>query len=104
MGDTGVRLTVMARTGTGGAGLVCTLAEVPPGGGHTGVAGAGGELWFVIEGSGSLDLDGVHGPALAPDRGLWIPPRSRYQLRCDAGGGLRVDMVALPSPSWPAAG
>jgi mannose-6-phosphate isomerase-like protein (cupin superfamily) len=100
MGDTGVSLTVMARTGTGGDGLVCTLAEVPPSGGHAGLAGDGGELWFVIAGSGSLELDGVRGPALVPDRGLWIPPRSRYQLECDGGGGLRIDMVALPSPGW----
>src|SRR5215475_1119509 len=102
MGDTSVSLTVMARTGTGGAGLVRTLAELPQGSGHTGTAGAGGELWFVIEGTGSLDLDGVPGPALVPDRGLWIPPRCRYQLECSGGGGLRVDMVALP-PSRPTA-
>ena len=103
MSDSGVSLTVMARTGAGEAGLVCTLAEVPQGGVLTGIAGAGGELWFVIEGSGSLDLDGVQGPALAPDRGLWIPPRGRYQVECDGEGALRVDMVALPSPSRPAA-
>jgi len=93
----------MARTGTGGAGLVCTLVEVPQGGGHTGMAGAGGELWFVIEGSGSLYLDGVQGPALVPDRGLLMPAGGRYQLESVGGGGLRVDMVALPSPTWPAA-
>jgi mannose-6-phosphate isomerase-like protein (cupin superfamily) len=103
MGDSRASLTVLARTGPGGAGLVCTLAEVSQGGSHTGTAGAGGELWFVIEGSGRLDLDGMPGPALVPDRGLWIPPRSQYQLECDGVGGLRVDMVALPSRSWPTA-
>jgi mannose-6-phosphate isomerase-like protein (cupin superfamily) len=95
--DTGAGLTVLARTGTGGAGLVCTLAEVLPGGVHTGKAGAAGELWFVIEGSGRLDLDGVPGPALVPDRGLWIPPGGKYQLECKGGAELRLDMVALPS-------
>lgn len=103
MGDTSVSLAVMARTGAGGAGLVCTLAEVPPGGEHTGRSGAGGELWFVIEGSGSLHLDGVQAPALVPDRGLWIPPFRRYQLTCHTAGRLRADMVALPSPPGPAA-
>ena len=95
---------VLARTGTGGTGLVCTLAEVLPGGGHAGTAGVAGELWFVIEGSGRLVLDGVRGPALVPDRALWIPPRRQYQLECDGGAGLRLDMVALPSPSLPARG
>jgi mannose-6-phosphate isomerase-like protein (cupin superfamily) len=104
MGDSGASLTVMARTGTDGAGLVCTLAEVPPGALHAGTAGIGGELWFVIEGSGSLDLDGLPGPDLIPDRGLWIPAGGSYQLECDGSGRLRLDMVALPPASWPATG
>ena len=103
MGDTGASLTVLARTGTDEAGLVCTLAELLPGGGHAGAAGGGGELWFVIEGSGSLDIDSAPGPALVPDRGLWIPPGGRYRIECNGGRGLRLDMVALPSPGWPAA-
>jgi hypothetical protein len=73
MGETGTSLTVLARTGAGGSGLVRTLAEIPPGGRHAGTAGVGGELWSVIEGSGRVDLDGAPGPALVPDRGLWIP-------------------------------
>src|SRR5215475_2962214 len=85
MSDPGTRLTVIARTGTGVAGLTCTLAEVPPGGWHGGTAGAGGELWFVIEGSGQLDMDGVPGTALAPDRGLWIPSGGHYQVECNGG-------------------
>jgi mannose-6-phosphate isomerase-like protein (cupin superfamily) len=99
MGDTAARLTILARTGTGEAGLVRALVEVPPGGRHTGAATAGGELWFVIEGSGRLDLDGAPGPDLVPDRGLWIPARVTYQLSCHAPGGLRVDIVALPGAS-----
>ena len=51
MGDTGTSLTVLARTGAGKSGLICTLAEISPGGQHAGTAGAGGELWFVIGGS-----------------------------------------------------
>jgi mannose-6-phosphate isomerase-like protein (cupin superfamily) len=99
----GVSLTILARTGTGGSGLVRTLAEVPPHVRHVGAAGAGGELWFVIEGSGRLELDGAPGPALVPDRGLWIPPGTRYQLDSGSAGTLRVDIVALPAlNSWPA--
>jgi mannose-6-phosphate isomerase-like protein (cupin superfamily) len=96
MGDIGASLTVLARTGTDGSGLIRTLAEVPPSGRYAGAAGAGGELWFVIDGSGRLDLDGAPGPALVPDRGLWIPAGATYELESDAAVGLRLDMVALP--------
>jgi mannose-6-phosphate isomerase-like protein (cupin superfamily) len=103
MGDIGARMTVLARTGTGGSGLVCTLAEVPPHTRHVGAAGPAGELWFVLEGSGRLDLDGTPGPALIPDRGLWIPAGAAYQLDSGRAGPLRLDIVALPAASyWPA--
>ena len=104
MGDTGASLMVMARTGAGGAGLGCTLAEISAGGWHAGTAPAGGELWFVIGGTGRIDLDGAPGPALVPDRGLWIPPGARYQLKSGGCGELRLSMVALPAAAWPAPG
>jgi quercetin dioxygenase-like cupin family protein len=94
MGSSSARLTVLASSGSG---LVAALAEVPPGARQAGAASAGGELWFVIEGSGQLDVDGAPGPALVADRGLWIPPGSAYQVVCDGSGGLRLDMVALPA-------
>jgi mannose-6-phosphate isomerase-like protein (cupin superfamily) len=100
--ETGTSLTVLARTAAGGSGLVRILAEIPPGGRHAGTAAAGGELWFVIEGSGRLGLDGAPGPALFPDRGLWIPAGVAYQLECDRADGLRVDTVMLPASSGPA--
>jgi quercetin dioxygenase-like cupin family protein len=100
MGSTNARLTVLASSGSG---LVRTLADIPPGAQHAGTASAGGELWFVIEGSGRLDVDGVPGPALTPERGLWIPPCSGYQVDCDGSGGLRLDLVALPATSAPTA-
>jgi mannose-6-phosphate isomerase-like protein (cupin superfamily) len=96
-------LTLLARTGPGGTGLVRSLAEVPPRGRHTGAAGDGGELWFVIEGSGRLELAGAPGLALVPDRGLWIPAGAAYELECGAAP-LRVDVVALPAPSSGPAG
>jgi mannose-6-phosphate isomerase-like protein (cupin superfamily) len=99
---TGARLTVLARTAGNGSGLVRTLADIPPGGQHSGTARAGGELWFVIEGSGRLDLGGAPGPALVPDRGLWIPAGAAYQVECEGADGLCVDIVALPAASSPA--
>jgi quercetin dioxygenase-like cupin family protein len=105
MEDTAVSLTVLARTGTDGAGLICTLAVVPPRRHYAGLAGAGGELWFVIEGSGSLKVDGAPAPALVADRSLWIPAGAAYELACSGTGRLRIDMVALPGgTSWPAGG
>ncbi len=97
MDDNRASLTVLARTGPDGAGLVRTLAEVPPRRRHAGVAGAGGELWFVIEGSGRLELDGAPGLPLVPDRGLRIPAGSAYELECSGAGLLRLDIVALPA-------
>jgi mannose-6-phosphate isomerase-like protein (cupin superfamily) len=99
MDDIGASLTVLARTGAGGAGLVRTLAEVQPHGRYTGSAGDGGELWFVLEGSGRLDLGGSPGLPLVPDRGLWLPPGAAFELTCGEAGRLRVDVVALPAPS-----
>jgi quercetin dioxygenase-like cupin family protein len=105
MDDIRASLTLLARTAAGDAGLVRTLAEVPPHGRHAGAAGDGGELWFVIEGAGRLDLDGAPGLALVPDRGLWIPAGAAYELECGGPGWLRLDVVALPAPSsGPAAG
>jgi quercetin dioxygenase-like cupin family protein len=102
MGDTDASVTVLARTGPGGSGLVRILAEVPPTGRLAGTAAGGGELWFVMEGSGWLDVDGAPGPALVADRGLWMPAGAAYQVACDAADGLRLDIVALPaSGSWP---
>jgi mannose-6-phosphate isomerase-like protein (cupin superfamily) len=99
MNENDASLTVLARTGTGATGLVRTLAEIPPGGRHSGATGAGGELWFVIEGSGELDLDGAAGPALVPDRGLRLPAGAGYRVQCGPTGPLRVDIVALPARS-----
>jgi mannose-6-phosphate isomerase-like protein (cupin superfamily) len=99
MDDIRASLTLLARTGAGGSGLVRTLAEVPPQGRHTGSAGDGGELWFVIEGSGRLELDGAPRRPLVPDRGLRIPAGAAYVLECGGPGWLRLDVVALPAPS-----
>jgi quercetin dioxygenase-like cupin family protein len=92
-------VTILARAGE--PGLVRSLAEVPPGGVHAGTAAPGGELWFVIEGSGRLDLDGAPGPALLPDRGMWIPGGTACRLQSGGSGWLRLDMVALPAQPLP---
>jgi quercetin dioxygenase-like cupin family protein len=95
----GVSMTALLDTGAGGPGLVRRLIEVPPGAQFAGIAerAGAGELWFVIAGSARLDLDGEAGLALAPDRGLWIPPGSRYLVQAGADAELRLDTVSLPA-------
>jgi quercetin dioxygenase-like cupin family protein len=84
-------------------GLVRRMISVAPGSRFEGTAGSGGELWFMIAGSGRLDT-GALGPGDAPvarDTGMWLPPRCRYRL--DADSDVRLDAVALPATELPAA-
>jgi quercetin dioxygenase-like cupin family protein len=84
-------------------GLVRRTISVAPGSRFAGTAGSGGELWFMIAGSGRLDTGGP-GPRDVPvarDTGLWLPPRCRYRL--DADSDVRLDAVALPATELPAA-
>jgi len=84
-------------------GLVRRMISVAPGSRFEGTAGSGGELWFMIAGSGRLDT-GALGPGDAPvarDTGMWLPPRCRYRL--DADSDVRLDAVALPAAGRPGA-
>jgi mannose-6-phosphate isomerase-like protein (cupin superfamily) len=83
-------------------GLVRRLVSVPAGGLLAGVAGSGGELWYVIAGDGLLDAGELRGAPLGRDSGLWIPPGARYRLQADPRDEVRLDTVALPSPDLPA--
>jgi mannose-6-phosphate isomerase-like protein (cupin superfamily) len=79
------------------AGLVRRMISVASGSRFEGTASPGGELWFMIAGSGRLDAGGP-GPRDTPvarDTGIWIPPRCRYRL--DADDNVRLDAVALPA-------
>jgi quercetin dioxygenase-like cupin family protein len=92
-----------ADPGRAGTGLVRRMISVAPGSRFQGTASSGGELWFMIAGSGRLDAGGP-GQRAAPvgrDTGMWIPPRSRYRL--DADRGVRLDAVALRAADLPAA-
>jgi mannose-6-phosphate isomerase-like protein (cupin superfamily) len=62
-----------------------------------GLAGSGGELWFVMAGSGRLDAGALRGAAVRADTGCWIPPGTRYRL--DAVDDVQLDAVALPAPA-----
>jgi mannose-6-phosphate isomerase-like protein (cupin superfamily) len=113
----GAGATVRTVLDTGG-GLVRRQVEVPAGARHTGSAGPGGELCFVIDGAGQLG-PGPTGPmptgpvptgpvptgsAAAPGRpvrpgtGVWLPPGTSYSLAAGPGP-LRLDSVLLPAPA-----
>jgi mannose-6-phosphate isomerase-like protein (cupin superfamily) len=96
--EDGASLKLLLDTGSGSPGLVRRLVTVPPGVRFAGPAGPAGELWFVLDGAASLELDGVAGPELSPDRGLWIPPGAAYNLAAAHAGELRLDIVTLPAP------
>ncbi len=94
--ETGASVKLLLDTGTDGPGLVRRLVTVPPGARFAGRAGAAGELWFVLDGAGRLELDGAAGPELTAGRGLWIPPGAACDLAAAGTGELRLDIVTLP--------
>ena len=79
------------------AGLVRRRITLAPGSPLRGLAGAGGELWFVIAGSGRLDVGALRGAAVGADTGCWIPPGAGYRL--DSDEAILLDAVALPAPA-----
>lgn len=92
----GAGATVRTVLDTGG-GLVRRQVEVPAGTRHTGAAGPGGELCFVIEGAGQLSSGTAPGRPVQPDTGVWLPPGTSYSLAAAGPGPLRLDSVLLPA-------
>jgi quercetin dioxygenase-like cupin family protein len=78
-------------------GLVRRLVELGAGSRFEGTAGPGGELWFVIAGTGRLEPG--TGPAIPVrrDTGVWLPPGARYRLSADGPGEITLDSVSLPA-------
>jgi len=92
----GAGATVRTVLDTGG-GLVRRQVEIPAGARHTGAAGPGGELCFVIDGAGQLSsAAGPAGP-VRPGTGAWLPPGTSYSLAADGTGPMRLDSVVLPA-------
>jgi mannose-6-phosphate isomerase-like protein (cupin superfamily) len=104
-GAGGASVRTLLDTGSGGPGLVRRHVDIPRQMGHSGTAGAAGELWFVIEGTGQLDAAGQSGVRLMPDRAVWVPPGSDFEVLVGEASKLRLDVVALPAgPSDAGAG
>ncbi|HEY2579333.1 MAG TPA: cupin domain-containing protein [Streptosporangiaceae bacterium] len=70
--------------------------EVLPGWRSEGTAGPGGELWFVIAGSGRVESPEGTATPIRHDTGLWMPPGTDYRLHAEGPDGLRLDSVTLP--------
>jgi mannose-6-phosphate isomerase-like protein (cupin superfamily) len=94
----GTGATVRTVLDTGG-GLVRRQVEVAAGAHHTGAAGPGGELCFVIEGAGQLSSAAAPGRPVQPDTAVWLPPGTSYSLAATGTGPLRLDSVLLPAPA-----
>ena len=92
-----VVVRTLVDTAPGRDGLVRRRVEVPRGSWVEAVAGPGGELWYVIDGTGVL-TSGDDPPApIRPGTALWLPPGARYRLAASAPGLLTLDKVTLPA-------
>ena len=97
-----VVVRTLVDTAPGGNGLVRRRVEVPPGSWVEAAAGPGGELWYVIDGTGLLTSGGDPAAPIRGGTALWLPPGARYRLAADAPARLTLDSVTLPA--GPAAG
>jgi len=93
---TGASVRTLVDTSADEPGLIRRLVDLAPLAQLSGSASAGGELWFVIEGTGALALDGQPDVPLRHDRGFLLPPGCSYQASAAPGAGLRLDIVSLP--------
>jgi quercetin dioxygenase-like cupin family protein len=93
----GAAVRTLVDTSAEEPGLVRRLVDLAPRAVLRGSASAGGELWFVIEGTGTLGLAGQPDVALRPDRGFLMPPGVAYEASAGQETGLRLDTVSLPA-------
>src|SRR5215470_18964919 len=97
-----VVVRTLVDTAPGGDGLVRRRVEVPPGSRVAAAAGPGGELWYVIDGTGLLTSGDDPAAPIRRDTALWLPPGAHYRLAAGVPGPLTLDSVILPA--GPAAG
>jgi mannose-6-phosphate isomerase-like protein (cupin superfamily) len=100
--DGGVVVRTLLDTGAGRAGaadqgLRRRLVDVSGGARFEGTAGPGGELWFVLAGTGRMTPGSGPQLTVRPDTGVWLPPGTAYSLQAGDPGPLRLDSVPLPA-------
>src|SRR5260221_5073553 len=96
-GAGGANVRTLLDTGGGGPGLVRQQVDMPPQSSFSGRAGEAGALWFVIDGTGQLEINGQPGAPLRPDLGLPGPPGSDFLVLAGEDAELRLDLVSLPA-------
>jgi mannose-6-phosphate isomerase-like protein (cupin superfamily) len=94
----GASIRTLLDTGSDGPGLLRRRVDMPRKSSFSGRAGEAGELWFVIEGTGQLDITGQPGAPLRADRGLFVPPGTDFRVLAGEDAELRLDLVSLPAP------
>lgn len=100
--DGGVVVRTLLDTGADQAGaadqgLRRRLVNVSGGARFEGTAGPGGELWFVLAGTGRMTPGSGPQLTVRPDTGVWLPPGTAYGLQAGDPGPLRLDSVRLPA-------
>src|SRR5215467_11516991 len=92
-----VVVRTLVDTAPGRDGLVRRRVEVPPGSRVEAAAGPGGELWYVIDGTGLLTSGDDPAAPVRRDTALWLPPGARYRLAASGPARLTLDSVTLPA-------
>jgi mannose-6-phosphate isomerase-like protein (cupin superfamily) len=93
----GATVRTLLDTGAGRPGLLRRGVDMPRQSSFSGRAGEAGELWFVIDGTGQLEITGQPGARLRPDVGLFVPPGSDFRILAGEDAELRLDLVSLPA-------
>lgn len=86
---------------TGFPALEQALIECAPGGLGVRATGDAEDVLFVLEGTGTLSVDGT-AFALEPESGATLAPHEHYELRNAGLGLLRIVAVRIPRPERPA--
>jgi quercetin dioxygenase-like cupin family protein len=79
-----------------------TIVELDPGASARRQTGPGEEVLFVLDGTGSLELDGARHD-LEPESGAYLAPGEEYRLENSARQPLTLISVRIPDPD-PSAG
>ena len=98
MGPGALTRVMLDAEGAGGH-LVRRLVDVAADGSYAGMAGGGGELWFVIAGAAELEVQGAGASRtlrVRRDQGLRLPTGAMYRLRPAGREPVQLDVVSLP--------
>src|SRR6185312_236834 len=74
-----------------------TIVELDPGASADRQTGVDEEVLFVLDGTGSLELDGAE-HELAPESGVYLAPGEEYRLTNTAQQPLTLISVRIPDP------